>query len=332
MGRRRFTRRQALETAGVAALGGVLGMASSAVAKQRWARVSSPTGKTIHAVEHTSEGLYACANGGEILARRSGKWKREVKKGPTGNSRSLLAADTTSDEARFWVVGASGAIGEYRPDWKNFYDHSNPLDISSTFTSISVAGPAEDEQLRIGKGSGEVLVGSRNDGGGFDWSLSETGAGTTVESIDFSLSAQDGFAATAGGEVYRTRDGCQSWRQVGVPNAETGYTAMLVVPGQPNRVYVGGGGGRIQRLDCDCNRWTPTEADTKRVYALAANSENGRLLGAGASGRYYEMPEVGRMWDAYETPTSNSLFGASPADSSGGVDVLVGGSGTILER
>lgn len=326
----RYTRRRVLEATGVAGLGGVLGMASTAVAQQGWTSVGSPTGNTIYAVEHTAHGLIACGVGGEIHRRRKGKWKTEVEKGPSGNSKTLSAADTTDDGERFWAVGSSGVVGEYRPGWKTLYDHSNPLGISTEFTSVSVTGSAGDEQVALGKASGEVVIGERTGDGDFDWMVSETGSGYTVNAVDFSLSAQDGFVATNNGGVYRTQDGGQSWTDLGVDAAQTGFTAMLVQSGDPVQVFVGGGGGRIWRLDCDCNRWTPFEADTKRVYALEATDEGGRYLGAGASGRSYEYGESG--WYAAETTTGNSLHGAAPADSADGIDVLVGASGTVLER
>lgn len=269
-------------------------------------------------------------SGGEIHRRRKGKWKTEVKRGPSKNGRTLTDAATTDDGERFWVVGSSGAVGEYHLNHKDIYDHSSPLGISNEFTSISVAGEVGEERIYIGKSSGEVIVGERTGDGGFDWSLSDTGSGYTIEAVDFSLSADDGFVATSDGGVYRTRDGCETWTRVGVPDATTGYTAILVEAGDPIQVYVGGGGGRILRLDCDCNRWTPHEADTKRVYALEANADRSRYLGAGASGRRYERDDTG--WYAAETPTGNSLYGAAPAADDSGVDVLVGGSGTILER
>lgn len=307
-------------------------MASTAVAQEEWASVSSPTGNTIYSVNHTANGPAACGVGGEIHHRRSGKWKTVVKRGPSKNSRTLTDSDPTDDGKRLWVVGNSGAIGEYVVDDKELEDHSNPLGISSEFTSVSVTGSRGSERIYIGKSSGEVLVGVRNSDGTFDWSRTDTGSGYTVNAVDFTLSPQDGFAATNGGGVYRTRDGGDSWTRVGIEEAATGYTALLVDPGSPNQVYVGGGGGRIWRLDCDCNVWTPTEADTKRVYALEANSQQERYLGAGGSGRSYELAEDGAGWVAIETPTGNALYGAASADDGSGIDVLVGGSGTILER
>lgn len=334
MGGSRYTRRRVIEAAGVAGLGGVIGTASTAVAQQGWTKVDSPTGNSINDVEHADSGPTACGTGGEIHHRRKGKWKTVVKKGPTGNSKTLNAAATTDDGKRFWVVGNSGAVGEYVVDDKELEDHSNPLGISSEFTSVAVTGNRGSERLYIGKSSGEVVVGERNDDGEFDWSLSDSGSGYTVEAVDFTLSPMDGFVTTSGGGVYRTRDGGESWTRVGIADAATGYTALQVAPGDPNRVYVGGGGGRIWRLDCDCNVWTPTEADTKRVYALEANSQQERYLGAGGSGRSYERAssDEGAGWLAIETPTGNALYGAAPADSDDGIDVLVGGSGTILER
>lgn len=307
-------------------------MASTAVAQQEWASVSSPTGNTIYSVEHTAHGLTACGYGGEIHHRRKGKWKTEIKRGPSKNSKTLTAAATTDDGERFWVVGNSGAVGEYHLSYKNIYDHSNPLGISSEFTSVSVAGDVGNEHVYIGTSSGQVIIGERNADGEFDWSRTDTGSGYTVTTVDFSLSSDDGFVATNNGGVYRTQDGGQTWARLGVEEAQNGYTAMLVEPGDPVQVYVGGGGGRIWRLDCDCNVWTPTEADTKRVYALEANSQQERYLGAGGSGRSYELAEDGAGWYVTETPTGNTLYGAASADDESGIDVLVGGSGTILER
>lgn len=332
MGGRRYTRRRILEATGVAGLGGILGTASTAVARQGWTSVNSPTGNTIHGVEHTANGLYACGSGGEIHHRREGKWRTEVKRGPGENSNTLTGAATTDDGERFWVVGNSGTIGEYHTDNGDLDDHSNPLGISSEFTSVSVTGTAGDERLYVGKSSGEVIVGARNDDGGVDWSLSDTGATNTVTAVDFTLSPLDGFVATTGGGVYRTEDGCQTWTDLGIEASQSGYPAILVEDGDPVQVYVGGGSGRIWRLDCDCDLWTPAKAGDSRVQSLEASSDGDRYLGAGASGWAYERADKGAGWLAIETPTGNGLQAAAPADDADGVDVLVGGSGTILER
>jgi photosystem II stability/assembly factor-like uncharacterized protein len=306
--------------------GGIVGTASTAVAEQGWTRVDSKMGSTIYDVEHTAHGATACGYGGEILHRRKGEWKREVKKGPGGNSKTLTAAAVTDDGERFWVVGSSGTLGEYDVANKTIYDHSNPLGISSEFTALSVYGAVDGERVFVGKSSGEVLVGDRTGDGGFDWTLSDIGSGYTVNVAGFPISRQDGFVATNNGGVYRTWDGGGSWRRVGVPGAETGYTAMLVDDGEPTRVYTGGGAGRVLRLDCDCTRWTPFKVGSKRVYALEADPERERYLGAGAGGRSYEYGDAG--WYAVETPTGNTLYGAAPASTDDDVDVLVGESGT----
>ena len=95
MGSGRFTRRGALETAGVAVLGGVLGMASSAVAEQGWTRVESPTGKSLTGVEFTDAGPYASGGSGVIIHRTGGGWETVVEDGPTGQSKTLNGAAVT---------------------------------------------------------------------------------------------------------------------------------------------------------------------------------------------------------------------------------------------
>lgn len=335
MGSRRFTRRQTLETAGVAVLGGVLGMASSAVAKREWRRVESPTDKTLTGVEYSSNGPYASGGGGDIIHRDGGSWVRVVDDGPTGQSKTLNGAALTDDLDAYWVVGNSGVVGEYDTAGGTLHDHSQPLGISAEFTSVSVRGGVGDERLYIGKSSGEVLVGVRNSDGGFDWMLTDTGSGYAVQAVDFTFGRKEGFVSLGGAEVYGTDDGGNSWFRVGVPDGQTSYTAILGDPGStPKRVYVGGGGGRIWRRDCDCDVWTPTEADTKRVYSLESNNKGERSLGAGGSGRIYRKADStdGAGWKVTDTSTGNALLAAAPADTGSRVDIAVGKSGTIMEQ
>lgn len=331
----RFTRRQALETAGVAALGGVLGTASSVVAKQGWTRVESPTGKTLTGVEWSANGPYASGESGVIIHRDGGSWSTVVSDGPTGQSKTLNGAALTDDLDRYWVVGNSGVVGEYDTERGTLHDHSKPLGLSSEFTSVSVRGDVGDERLYVGMSSGEVLVGVRTSDGGLDWSRTDTGSGYTVQAIDFAFGRDEGFVATDGSGVYRTRDGGDSWTKAGVPDGQTGYTAILAdEESTPRHVYVGGGGGSIWRMDCDCDVWTPTEADTKRVYSLEANNKGQRFLGAGGSGRIYRIadPTDGAGWKVTDTSTGNALLAAAPADTGKDVDVVVGKSGTIMEQ
>lgn len=340
MGSRRITRRGALETAGIAALGGVLGMASSAVAKQSWTRVESPTGKSLTGVEYTDAGPYASGGSGVIIHRDGGSWTTVVKDGPTGQSKTLNGAGVTDGASnqktpqRYWVAGNSGVVGEYDPETGTLYDHSKPAGISDSFTCISVAGEVNDERVYLGKASGEVLVGSRNAAGGFDWLLTDTGSGYTVQATDFTFGDGEGFVSTDGGGVYTTKDGGDSWTRLGYVNAETGYTAILADEGSPDRVYVGGGAGRILRHDCTCDYWTPTQAGTKRVYSLEANNKGERFLGAGGSGRVYRPADAsdGAGWKATNTSTGNALLAAAPADGGSDADIVVGKSGTILEQ
>lgn len=340
MGSRRFTRREALETAGVAALGGVLGTASSAVAGQGWVRVESPTDTSLTGVEYTDTGPYASGGSGVIIRRTDGTWETVVSDGPTGQSKTLNGAAVTDGASngktaqRYWVAGSSGVVGEYDPETATLYDHSKPLGVSANFTCISVVGEVNDERLYIGKGSGEVVVGHRTSDGSFDWLRTDTGSGYTVEASDFTFGEGVGYISTSGGGIYTTEDGGRSWTRLGYDDAETGYSAILADEGSPDRLYVGGGAGRILRHDCRCDYWTPTEADTKRVHALESNNKGERFLGAGGSGRVYRQADAsdGAGWKVTTTNTGNALLAAAPSDGGSDVDVAVGKSGTIVEQ
>ena len=333
MGSRRVTRRRAVETAGVAVFGGVLGMASSAVAESGWTRVTSGTDNTLTGVEYTTDEPHASGASGEILRReRDGGWNVAVQDGPSGNSKTLNAASVTGDKERYWVCGASGTIGEYEVSSGTMHDHSQPMGISNEFSSLFVGGEVGNEHIYVGESSGTVLVGTRADDGGIDWTLSDTGSGYTVRAIDFSNLPEVGFVATTGGEVYRTDDAGDSWTDVGVDDSLTGYTAVHCDKTGPEFVYTGGGGGRILRRDCDCDRWTPSKAGDERVYSLESNGDDDRYLGAGGSGRCYERESSAAGWEVSNTPTGNALLAAEPGPTDDHTDILVGKSGTVMER
>jgi hypothetical protein len=331
-----YTRRRVLEAAGVAGLGGVLGTVSTAVAAQEWTEVSSPTGKTLTGVEHTAEGTHASGNNGLVIRRKDdGEWTVVTDDGLGGSSKTINGSGLNGDGTRYWMAGNSGVLGEFDVETNTLYDHSKPLGISNQFRSISVRGETGDERLYIGMSSGQVVVGERNGGEqNFNWMVSDTGSGYTVTASDFTVGTGlgSGFVCTNGGEVFRTDDGATSWTYLGYDRSQTSYSALLAEEGDPRQVYVGGGSGRLLRRDCDCGNWTPSKAGSKRIYSLEADNNGEYYLGAGGSGRVYERSEDGAGWNVTNTSSGNALLRAAPATDDEPVDVVVGKSGTILER
>lgn len=323
------SRRDVLKVVGgTLAAGGVTATAVTGAAGESsdsdWVEASTPTGKSIFDVVQTVNGPYAVGSSGNILARSGGWWELVVDSGPSTKENSLYSVDVTDDGKYIWFAGGSGALGYFDVTTGRKYDHTAPMEKTSTWEGIGVAGVADEESIYVANGSGEVLDGHRDDDACMQWDeVVKPGGGSTIPEVDFqAANTSRGYAVDTSQQVYRTTDGGDTWSTVGVEDAQVAFYDVL---SYDDTVLVAGGSGRVYRRDCDCNLWTPVDVGAKTVHALSRDGDT--VLGAGGSGRVYERTADG--WDVTDAPVGADLLGVAYGDD---VDVAVGSSGTILER
>jgi hypothetical protein len=285
----------------------------------------TPTTKTLFSAVNTARGPFAVGGGGDVLARGDDGWRKVVEYGPQARSRPLKGADVTDDGKAVWFVGGSGVIGEYRVDTKTLTNYSAPKGKTSTWEDVAVVGNAgQNERFYFVNGSGELLVGVRQDSGAVEYrDVVKPGGGSTIPGIDF-RGRKAGHAISTSQLVTATTDGGETWNRIGIDFAGEAFFDVASVG--PRDVNVGAGSGIIYRYDGF--RWTPhvVDGDRQAVRALDRDGEEG--LAAGAGGKIYERRSAGQ-WTRYQTSTDTKFNGVASGPT---YDVAVGNGGTIVER
>ena len=330
------TRRGFLKGAGgvaVAAAGGVA-VTRTAEAASNWTDVTSPTSKTIYGVSMTVDGPYAAGKSGNLLSRQGGSWELTVSAGPHTRDNTLRTIAVTDDGKRVWFAGASGAIGAYDVDKQRKIDYSAPTGKTTTWEGITATGTRDSEVVYVSNGSGEVLKGTHDADGCLQWgsSVTEPGSGSTMTAIDFQESDTSiGHAVDTTQGVYETTDSGGTWEKVGISESQVNYYDVISYIDESDGtqfVHVAAGDGKVYRLDCTCDNWTPVQVSDKSLFGITHSG--GARLACGASGRIHEKPK-GEDWQQVESPVADDLkevaYGGTDYP-----DVIVGNSGTILER
>lgn len=283
-----------------------------------WTEVASPTTKSLFGVVTTTNGPYAVGTGGNVLNRHDGEWEFAIEDGPATRKNTLTDVAVTDDRTRIWFAGSSGALGCYDVDTGRKYDYSAPMEKTSTWEAIAVAGDRGSERLRIANGSGEVLAVTTDENGCPQWGeVVKPGSGSTIPALD--NGGGRFYAIDTSGNAFETTD--EGWADIGVRNAQVNFFDVF---GTEDRLLIAGGGGRLFRYDRPCEVWTPVSVGDVPLHALS--SEDGRVITAGAAGHVYER--TGRGWTSQSTPVEADLW----AITTGEIDVAVGAGGTIIER
>jgi photosystem II stability/assembly factor-like uncharacterized protein len=321
MSSQRTTRRGLLAGAGAVGALAVTGLGLEVVRGDHdWTERESPTGSTLYDAASADGDLFAVGNGG-LIERTDAGWQLVDGDGLLGSNQGLRAVAPTDDGAGLWLAGTEGTLGVYDlvNEVLDLFDLGGLLGLGRTLYDVSVAGPVGDERVYASTTDGDVVIGMQTLLGRM-WTTVPTGGSQTLTGIDFH-SASTGYAVGRGGNVFHTTDGGDSWTAVGIP----GFDAVLydVVSG-PDRVYVAAENGRLFRLDCSCDLWTPVKAGSKAVRALGGTPDD--PLGAGENSRVFEF--VGSEWVAHDTSAGATLLGVAR----GPVDVAVGSGGKIVER
>ncbi len=290
-----------------------------------WVQADSPTQMPFNDAVGTSQGPFACGADGNVAARHEDGWELVVEYGPQARSRRLTGIDVTDDGEAVWFVGGSGVIGEYNITTQTLTNYSAPMGITSTWEDCAVRGTAgEDERLYFVNGSGELLVGVRQESGAVQYNdVIEPGGGSTIPGIDFNTRMR-GHVCSTSQFVAETCDGGDTWEQIGIDFA--GGTFFDIASQAEDSVNVAAGSGIIYRYDGF--RWTPHVVDDDREAVRAVTRDGEAGLAAGANGKVYERQSAGQ-WQRSDTPVEAALNGVARG---GTYHAAVGENGTIVER
>ncbi|MDS0475207.1 hypothetical protein [Natrinema sp. 1APR25-10V2] len=322
------TRRDVLRLATASTAAGALTIGSAVSAQSNdggWEQAKSPTGKALNDAVDTAAGPFAAGVDGNVVARRDDGWQKVVAYGPQARSRRLTGIDATDDGKAVWFVGGSGVIGEYNVETKTLTNYSAPKGKTSTWEDCAVRGTAgENERLYFVNGSGELLVGVRQDSGAMKYEdVIKPGGGSTIPGIDFH-SRKAGHVCSTSQFVAESTDGGSTWEQIGIDFA--GGAFFDIASRGPKDVNVAAGSGIIYRYDGF--RWTPHVVDDQRRAVRAVDRDGAAGLAAGDGGTLFERQSAGQ-WRQYQPIVTSKLRGVSTGTS---YDVAVGDGGTIVER
>ena len=307
-------------------LRGVTGAAAAAVAgtglvsaDDRWTAVESPVDVTLYDVVDTRVGAYAAGGAGTVIERTDRGWRTTFDGGPTGNGNDLYGADVTDDGRRLWVVGASGAIGEYDVETGTLVDRSAPNDVTNNFNDVAVTGTAGAADVYVAGDSGKVYSSFENGEAG-SWDAVTPGSGSNVNAIDF-FGDGAGHAVDGNQTVFVTDDGT-TWDKLGTEDAD--YNFYGVDADGFDDVWVAGGGGSVYRWNgSEWRRANLGDADLRDVE-VTGDDADGRTVGAGGS----VFDRTSGRWDGEQTPTGANLTAVLLGEPS----VAVGAAGTVIEN
>jgi hypothetical protein len=314
----RLQRRRFIKVAGATGTAALVPTAAGApVAPSGWRIAETPVEVTLHDVAHTSTNAHAAGEAGILIERTSAGWRKVLDGGPGGNGNDLYGVATTDDGKRLWLVGASGAIGEYDVVTGNLVDRSAPNDATTNFNDVAVTGPAGDANVHVADDSGAIHY-SFDNGVEGTWEYTAPGSGSAFPAIEFHDS-RSGHAIDTNGKVFVTDDG-STYEPIGIEDVDITFYG-LDSDGDSD-VTVSGGNATVYTYDG--SQWTPESLGDADLFDVETDAGNGYTVGAG--GVVFEA--TGGEWRRNRTPTGQNL----KAVVTGLTDIAVGAGGTVIER
>ncbi|ELY91295.1 beta propeller repeat protein [Natrinema altunense] len=311
-----FTRRSALKVAG-ASLAAVTVPATVSAAESDWTVVETPVDTTLYDVSDTATNPHAVAGAGLVIERTANGWEVVLQGGPSGNGNDLYGVDTTDDGERLWIVGASGAVGEYDVTTGNLIDRSAPNDFTANFNDVSVTGPAGEADVYVADDSGAIHY-SFDNGKEGTWNYEVPGSGSGLKAIEC-YDTRSGHVIDTNGKVFATDDGV-TWDPIGIEDAGVAYYGLDSDAKDDVRVS----GGNASVFTYDGSQWVSESLGDATLFDIETEGGTGYTVGSG--GAIFELE--GGTWARNKTPVGENL----KAITTGAVDIAVGSAGTLLEQ
>lgn len=299
-----------------------------AAGRPDWRVLDTRLDCNLYAVVQTAAGAYAVGGRGTVAANYGDGWEVVFDDGPATRQNQLRAVDVTDDGERIWLVGSGGSMACYDVAERRKFDFGYPEALTSTWEAITVSGPRGSEKALAASGSGEILP-FAVDGVDPDWGHLDRVAGAEATIAVLGSTPEGvGFAVDTAGSAFKTTPD-EGWTSIGVLDADATFSAIHA--GANEQVYVAAAGGDIYRYGDTYHSWTPIEvgADVEIRTIDVYNSGDGRRQMAVLSedGAIYVRAAADR-WKERPAPTDTRLYSLSLGDP----DVIVGKSGTVVER
>jgi hypothetical protein len=292
-----------------------------------WSPVASPTGNPLFGAAAVGSEAYAVGKGGAVLRRDADGWGAVIEDGPAGESKALRGVDTTAEGGAVWFAGDGGALGRYDPETGLHSDRSAPDGHTSSWTDVTVAGPAGEESILLADGGGGVLRGERR-GDELEWGTRrKPGSGSSVSAAE-ALDGGIGYLCDSNATVFEiSDDGPDRTFDVG-DGALTGVAVdgdRGSADGTANpSVLVSAADGTIHRYDGDS--WARTRPTERALHGIDA--EGGAAVACGEGRIVCERSDDG--WVSREAPAEATLRGVAVGGDT--PPIAVGDGGTVLER
>jgi hypothetical protein len=314
----RLKRRRFVAAAGATSAAALVPVAGpAAAATSGWRTAETPVEVTLHDVAYTATNAHAAGGGGTVIERTAAGWTTVLQGGPTGNGNDLYGVATTDDGKRLWLVGASGAIGEYDVVTGDLVDRSAPNDATNNFNDVAVTGPAGDADVYVADDSGAIHYSFANGEEG-TWEYTVPGSGSGLPAVEFHDS-RCGHAIDTNGTVFATDDG-STYESIGIEDADVTFYGLD--SDAADDVTVSGGNATV--FTYDGSQWTPESLGDTDLVDVETDAGSGYAVGGG--GVIFEA--TGGEWRQNDTPTGENLR----AVATGLTDLAVGASGVVLER